>query len=262
MDSFVVFLLVALCFCCLVLFVRTRALSSELKRERKLGVMKSAFIRNLGNEIRTPLLSMRRHARMIADEAVFLSKDEKKGISGQLKFNVDLISTLLDEMSSFMGNTEERKVKYDNFSPNLICQQCILTNMNNTYLVPEVNLRFRREIEDSTFVRSDTRIVELILNKLIINACKFTKKGEIVIGCTTKDTPDFLNIYVEDTGGGIPADRIGCLFDWFDNPHDGADVEFDLSIAQMMAVKIGGLLSLDEKYSPGTRMVLSLPMRQ
>lgn len=249
---------------CIIFLLRIRTLTKELEHERKLSLTKSAFISNLSREIRTPLLSMRNQTETLSREDIFLSKDEKQTISGQMAYNVNLISTLLDEMMSISGCGEGHEINDVGFSPTLMCLRCITSNQSNTYLTPGVQLRFKREMSDGVFIKSDVHIVELIVNKLLINACKFTKEGEIVVGCNLTDNPECLTIYIQDTGAGIPSNRRDAMFDWFDNPVTtmaGAEVEFDLSVAQHLAMKLGGLLRLDETYQQGTRMTLVLPVK-
>lgn len=262
MDSLIVAIIVIMAFACAACILRIRNLTSEIGRLRRDSMMKSAFMRNLNNEIRTPPLSINRQADVISQEDIFLSKDEKHTIAGQMRYNVSLISTLLDELSACIGNGQGHNISKERFSPTMMCRQCITSNLNNTYLSPDVKLRFRREMDDATFICSDMHIVELILNKLVINACKFTKQGEILIGCNTTENPDCLTIYVQDTGVGMPEDRTDKIFDWFENPDEaGAEVEFDLSVAQKMAVRLGGTLRFDDRYRQGTRMTLLLPMK-
>lgn len=249
---------------CVLFLLRIRTLTRELERERKLSVTKSAFISNLSNEIRTPLLSMRRQTETLSREDIFLSKDEKQTISGQMEYNVNLIATLLDEMMSISGCGEGHEISDVGFSPTQMCLRCVTSNQNNTYLSPGVKLRLNKEMSDGVFVRSDVHVVELIVNKLIITACRFTKEGEIVVGCNMTENPECLTVYVRDTGTGIPSNRREAMFDWFDNPVTtlpGAETEFDLSVTQHLAMKLGGLVRLDETYTKGTRMTLVLPVR-
>ena len=52
------------------------------------------------------------------------------------------------------------------------------------------------------------------------------------------------------------------MFSWFENPGDMNDVaELDLSIAQRLAVRVGGYIRYDDYYQLGTRMVLVLPLK-
>ena len=98
---------------------------------------------------------------------------------------------------------------------------------------------------------------------LILNACRFTEHGEVLVGCNTREYADRITFFVEDTGGGIPENRLNNLFTWFDNPEDMNDeVELDLAVCQRVAQKLGGMLVRDEHYQrQGTRMLLVLPLK-
>lgn len=118
-------------------------------------------------------------------------------------------------------------------------------------------------MSDEFFIESDRHVIEIILNKLIQNACRFTEKGEVVVGCNTTENEGMLTLDVSDTGAGIPKDRLSRLFSWFEQPDDMRDeAELDLNICQRLAQKIGGVLFIDELYArQGTRVVLVLPIK-
>ena len=88
-------------------------------------------------------------------------------------------------------------------------------------------------------------------------------KGDITLGCHLGESPNLLVFYVQDTGGTtIPEDRKASIFDWFDNPDENCEpTEFDLSVAQRLAEKVGGYLRYDELWTQGTRMEFTLPVR-
>jgi signal transduction histidine kinase len=134
--------------------------------------------------------------------------------------------------------------------------------MHSIFHRQAVKLNFKRELSDEFFVKSDRHIVEVILNKLILNSCRFTEEGSITLGCNTSERDGQIVFFVEDTGGGIPENRKNNLYTWFDDPEDMADeAELDLSICQRLAQEIGGALELDELYAKGTRMLLILPLK-
>ncbi len=262
MDSLAVLMIATLTIICVVCCARIWKLTAELNRERRKILKNSAFIRNLSKEIQTPLKSINHNAEMVAREDIYLSKDEKKTIAGQMTYNVNLITTLLDEMKGCVDGDGGREVRQELFSPTLMCRRCVDSNLSNTYLKNGVKMSFKREMADDIFISSDMRIVELIINKMLITACKFTDKGEIVVGCNTTEVQGRLTIYVQDTGRGIPENRRKVMFDWFEHPVTEGDneIEFDLSVAQKMALKLGGTLRHDETYHQGVRMLLLLPM--
>ncbi len=236
----------------------------ELAAIRKADRMKKAFLMNMDHEIRVPLKVLSGLANIVAKEDLYLSKNEKRNISDQMNYNSNLISTLLDEVMMFSGSGNTgHQMSQESFSPNELCRRCLEGNMYSTFHRQAVKLNFKRELSDEFFVKSDRHLVELILNKLILNACRFTENGEVLVGCNTSENTNCLTIFVEDTGMGIPENRQNKLFSWFDEPEDMNDeAELDLSICHQVARKIGATLLVDGNYRrQGTRMLFILPLR-
>ncbi|MBP3260167.1 MAG: HAMP domain-containing histidine kinase [Prevotella sp.] len=247
-------LVVALC----LLYNRQKA----LKESRKLEDMKIVFLRNINREIRVPLASFSSVAETLGKDDLYLSKNDKRNMKEQLLYNANLIGTLLDEVMMFTEAEESgHQMQMESFSPNLLCRRCLQANMNSIYHRKAVKLKFQRELNDEFFVKSDRHLVELIVSKLIVNACRFTEQGEIQVGCNTTEHREFLTVYVNDTGDGIPEGRQSSLFSYFEKPDDLQDeAELDLSICGKLAEKLGGALLYDDSYQGGTRMKLLLPM--
>ena len=240
-----VIVLAIICFCLLFYIKRMQAIQ---KASVKSDYMKTAFIKALAREIRTPLHSVSGLAEVIAKDDLYLSKGEK-----------DLIATLLEEVTFFSTHGEGRGIQTERFSPNLLCQRCIDANFAN--LKEGVKLSFRRGLSEDFFVTSDARIIELVLSKLVRAACIFTEKGEVRVGCSCDNSSHLLTFYVEDTGVGIPEDRRNHLFNWFDAPDKAPiDTEFDLSVAQRLAGRLGGYIRVDDRYQKGTRMEFTIPV--
>lgn len=252
---------VVLVIVCLFLVFRIKAQQTEVSAYRKSDKMKSAMIKALAREIRTPLHSVSGLAEIISKEGLYLSKSEKKTISDQILFNARLIATLLDEVSIYSEDGGKgHKIEDERFSPHHLCKTCIDAHFANLH--EGVRLTFVNGPGDDVFVYADRHIVELVLNKLVNCACKYTQKGEVGVGCKFEKDSRRLTFFVEDTGAGIPEERKGELFNWFDNPDVMAEeTEFDLSVAQRMAEKIGGYLRCDTNYIKGTRMEFTLPVR-
>lgn len=235
----------------------------RLVKVRKNDRMKRAFLNNVSREIRTPLKSVVEMAAVLSKEDLYLSKDEKRNIADQLQYNANLIGTFIDEVLVFTeADTADHQVKEDTFSPNGLCVRCLEANMHSIFHRQAVKLTFKRELSDEFFVKSDRHLIEVIINKLILNSCRFTEEGTVTLGCNTTENVRQITFFVEDTGGGIPENRKNNLFSWFEDPEDMADeAELDLSICQRLARKLGGVLEHDETYANGTRMLLVLPLK-
>ena len=225
--------------------------------------VQEGFLQHVSDEIRLQLKQLNELATTLGQEDLYLSKNEKRDISEQLLHNTHLIATWLDETLLFANNAGSgHPLKMESFSPNALCRRCLEANMTSIYHRSAVKLHFRRELSDEFFVNSDRHLVELLVSKLVTNACKFTEQGEIIVGCNTTDNPGLLTISVSDTGGGIPESRKSRMFSYFERPDDMNDeAELDLSICQRVAEKLGGELIYDANYQKGTRFMLALPMR-
>lgn len=246
---------------CLLSIYRLRRVVRE---ERRAQLMRQSFLRNLSQETRMPLRKVRDVAQTLSRGDLFLSKFEKNDMAETLTSHAEFIETLWKELLLFcdmMG--EEKSANRESFSPNELCRHCLETNLMNIYHQQSVNLVFRKNISDEFFIVSDRHLVELIINKLVLNACRFTEKGEVGVGCNLTENDGMLTIYVSDTGQGVPHDRMNRLFSWFERPDDMRDeAELDLSICKRLAGKLGGTLYIDEFYRrQGTRVVLVLPLR-
>ena len=260
MEQIMIIVLVLALAVALYLVYRQRQAVQEAKKSER---MKQVFLQNINHEIRVPLELFRTLAKTVGKEDLYLSKNEKRSISEQMVYNANLISTLLDEVMMFTDtDTVGHRLHMESFSPNALCRRCLEANTLSIYHREAVKLHFKRELNDEFFVKSDRHLVELIVNKLVINACKFTEEGEITVGCNTTLRPDCLTIHVSDTGVGIPKNRRGSIFSYFEQPDDLQDeAELDLSICRRVAESLGGELLYDERYEQGTRLMLILPLR-
>jgi signal transduction histidine kinase len=256
-----VFLIVVLVIICLVLVFRLKQQQVKVSALYRSDKLKSHFIRSLAYEIRNPLQSVMKLAEMMGNRDLYLSKEEKKHVADQISYHSSLMATLLDEVEIYAdSNKKGHPITDERFSPNRVCERCIDANL---HIVPEgVKMTFRQETGHGVFVSADRHIVELVLNKLVMLACRFTKKGEITVGCRYDENSRSLTFVVQDTGGGIPESRQDALFNWFNNPDDVFDeTEIDLSVSQKLASKLGGFLHWDDTYKNGTRMEFILPVR-
>lgn len=251
-----------------ILFLVSLALNivllGRMRKARKQSFMKLAMLRNMSNEMRSPLNLVSSLAETIGDETLYLSKTEKRMISEQVKSSMSLVGTLLDDLIVFcddgFGSQRTKNTYKQNISPNILCRRCV-DYLDGSRKEKTVRLSFKRELSDDFTMYTDPRVIEIILSKLLFNSLRFTEKGEIVVGCSLKERHNMLSIYVQDTGVGIPGDRKADIFSWFEKPEYMRDeAELDLSIAQKLAFRLGGFIELDENYHEGTRLKCFIPI--
>lgn len=257
-------LILILAMACLLAFCWAWQMRKKMRVLERDIKMRRIFLKNVAQESELPLRQISRMAKMLSKDDLYLSKNEKHNMAEQLNGYAYFIDTLLNELMLFTNPSDEvAHVRREQFSPNELCRRCLEINISNIYHRQAVKLNFHRTMSDEFFIESDRHVIEIILNKLIQNACRFTEKGEVVVGCNTTENEGMLTLDVSDTGVGIPKDRLSRLFSWFEQPDDMRDeAELDLSICQRLAQKIGGVLFIDELYArQGTRVVLVLPIK-
>jgi signal transduction histidine kinase len=100
-------------------------------------------------------------------------------------------------------------------------------------------------------------MIKLVLRNLIGNATKFTPvNGKITLGYSTK--PGFVEVYVEDTGGGMSAEDIAKIFRRENFHKDGTSGEkgsgLGLSLCQDFIEKNGGKLTIQSQLGKGSKI--------
>ena len=136
-----------------------------------------------------------------------------------------------------------------------LCRDIVQTL--NLRCQPGVKLLFE-DSDPDLIINTDKNRLSQVLNNLIGNAIKFTKKGSIRLGYHLKDK--FLEFTVTDTGSGISPDKIHTVFDRFikgDNFTQGTGL--GLPICKSIIEKMGGTISVESVYDEGARFMFTIP---
>lgn len=105
-----------------------------------------------------------------------------------------------------------------------------------------------------------------VLSNLVSNAVKFTEAGHIRLQCAWQQDPQVLHLVLEDSGIGIPAERLQTVFDPFmqsDNSVARAygGTGLGLSISARLVRLMGGEIEVESSPGRGSRFRFSLPLQ-
>ena len=218
---------------------------------------KSAFIRNVTHEVRTPLNIISGFAQVISDPNMVTGPEERAHIAEMMQKNTQLITSLVDEMLelSLNENAPEAVAKDDVVEVNDLLRDIL---QENEYKVNKaVKLQFESDLSDDISLQTNEGMLKRVINLLLDNANKYTKKGSITLKASANDEQVILT--VEDTGLGIPADAAEHIFERFfkvDSFREGLGL--GLPLCRTIINRLGGTVDLDNSYQQGARFVVKI----
>lgn len=181
---------------------------------------KSQFLAVVNHELRTPLTGIIGLANILKPGQ--LSKEEEISTIEDLVNCAEYLHTLVNDVLDF--------TKLDAGKASLIKKPVDINKSINEVismlapLAKNKNLDLHSEINNELPILStDPRILRQILINLVNNAIKFTEKGSIVIRAHLKQqgtTNIILELSIQDTGFGIPHDKLDQIFEPFKQLED------------------------------------------
>ncbi len=231
----------------------------------ELDRLKAEFVSVASHEIKTPLSVIRGYASLLLDgiygEVSEAQRKSLVSISDQTDRLTRLVQRLLD-ISRFEaggGRLERRDVDPTVFLRGLAGEFEVLAIQNE--------IRFGIEVGDDlpAVMTVDPDRLNEVLGNLLSNAFKFTPKGgEICL--RAHPNGDGVRIEVEDSGVGIPADKLPKIFEKFFQVENSAQPRsvgsgLGLAIAREIVEAHGGTIGAESREGRGTRFTVTLPVR-
>ena len=242
-------------------------LKSALGKAQESDRLKSAFLTNMSHEIRTPMNGILGFTGLLNDPQLTGDKMERYiriiEKSGDRMLNT--INDIIDISKIEAGQVEVVKSEV---SLNIILREQY-TFFNSEAQLKGLELIYKPTLSDKeAIIVADKHKLEGILTNLIKNAIKFTKNGNISFGYTLKKEKDFegLEFYVKDTGIGIPSDRLGAIFNRFEQ----ADIEdtrvyegsgLGLAISKSYVEMLGGKIWVVSEEAIGSTFYFTIPCK-
>ncbi len=227
---------------------------------QQLDKIKSQFFANVTHELRTPLtMILAPLENMLAGDFGPLQPTQRAYLEANWRNGIrllKLINDLLDLAKIEEGFLRLRTEQTD-FVP--------LLNEVIEYARPlaaRKNLSLDLDVQNAApDLHLDLEKLERVLVNLISNALKFTETGgvKVVLDCDDVEA----RVAIEDTGIGIPHDRIGAVFERF-NQGDATVTRryggtgIGLAFAREIVEMHGGRISVTSTPGQGSRFVIHL----
>ncbi len=176
---------------------------------------KSQFLSTMSHEIRTPLNAVIGLANLLAENNP--REDQRENIKVLQSSSVNLLAILNDVLD--LSKIEAGKMVME--SVEFSVKDTIQTIRNlyvNTANQKSINFLVELDVNIPNLLKGDSLHLNQILSNLVSNAIKFTHHGYVkVIAKIINNSQEscIIQFKVNDTGIGIPADKIDSIFDVF-----------------------------------------------
>jgi len=215
--------------------------------------MKSAFLANMNHEIRTPLNAIVGFSQVLTDEE---DQESRKQYAEIIENNNILLQQLI-------GNVLDlSQIESNNISLNYseVELTSLIKEIYNSMILrmPEnVELQIKPCIAFTLY--TDKIRLTQVLSNLLNNAIKHTATGFIRLGYDIKENA--VRFFVEDTGEGIPEDKLDSIFGRFTQLSSwNKGVGLGLAICKGLVTRMKGSIEVKSKLNEGSKFIITLPI--
>lgn len=223
------------------------------------------FINNMTHELKTPVSSIMLSAQMLRKDCASVSSERKRRLLDVIEQESQRLRLLIDkvlQISLFDGKVQDIPCQALDANEYLL-QAAEVYSVHAEQGGGELRLELNAE---NTWIWGNATHLTNILYNLLDNAVKYRSPDRpLVLGIYSENVGQYIVIRIEDNGIGIPDESLGRIFERYYRVSTGYrhDVKgFGLGLAYVKSIVrlFKGRISVEQKASGGTIMVMHLPV--
>ncbi|MBL8753886.1 MAG: response regulator [Planctomycetes bacterium] len=217
---------------------------------------KGEFLANMSHEIRTPMNGILGFTELLGQSGLTDQQRDWVGtIDQSARSLLTVINDVLDTSRLEAGKLEIERVPFD---------LGLIVDQVRAMFAPSArtkDLLLRVECPEHAWAIGDPVRARQVLTNLIGNALKFTAAGEVTVRVRCDGAK--ARIEVEDTGIGIPTDKLGLLFQKFSQVESSTARRYGgtglgLAISKRLVEGMGGTMGVRSEDGRGSTFWLEL----